>query len=141
MPQEQTSTPSHPPDPKKRDSYEKWAPEIKNEEDLREVLDLAFDYRGDVTITTKAGEKIVAYIFNRVSDTTEPYIEFYPKNEDAPRVLKYREVAGLAFTGIDSAAGRSWESWLKKNEEKKKALAEGRDIGDIEPKPMPLDNE
>ncbi|MCW8130853.1 MAG: hypothetical protein KIS92_10920 [Planctomycetota bacterium] len=141
MPQEQNSTPSHPPLNTKRDSYEKWAPEIRTDEELREVVDIAFDYRGDVTVTTKSGESIVGYIFNRVPDAAEPYIECYPKGDETPRTLKYREIAGIVFTGIDSAAGRSWENWIKKNEEKKKALAEGRDIGDIEPKPMPLDNE
>lgn len=140
MPQEKNSS-AHPPDPKQRETYEKWVPEIKSEADLREAVDIAFDYRGDVTIVPKSGEKVVGYIFNRVTDVADPYIEFYVKNEDTPRSLKYREIAGIAFTGIDLAAGRSWEAWLKKNEEKKKALAEGRDIGNIEPKPMPLDNE
>lgn len=123
------------------ENLEKWAPEIKSDADLRKVVHLAFDYRGDVTITTKTGQKLIGYIFNRFEDGPEPYIEYYPKNEDTHRTLKYAEIAGIAFTGIDPAAGRSWENWVKKVEEKKQAQAEGRDIGDIEPKPMPLDNE
>lgn len=140
MPQEQNSTPAHAPLDTKRDTYEKWEPEIKTEADLREVINLAFDYRGDVTIQTRSGEKIVGYIFNRNAEAADPYIELYPKNDDVARALKYREIASISFTGIDTAAGRSWDNWLKKNEEKKKAQAEGRDIGDIEPKPMSLDD-
>jgi hypothetical protein len=58
----------------------------------------------------------------------------------APRRLACREIARIALTGADAAAGRSWEIWVRKYEGKKKALAEGRDIGNIEPQPMPLDD-
>jgi hypothetical protein len=51
-----------------------------------------------------------------------------------------KEIKGLALTGADPAAGRSWETWTKKYQEKKEAQAEGRDIGNIEPEALPLDD-
>ena len=40
-------------------------PSLANEEDLRQALEQAFDYRGDVSITRKDGTKIEGYIFDR----------------------------------------------------------------------------
>jgi transcriptional antiterminator Rof (Rho-off) len=124
----------------KRDTLEGFVPKIETKEDLEKVLEIAFEYRGDVTITLKSGDKLVAYIFNRVTNVPEPYIECYPRNEEERRAIPFKEIVGVAFTGIDTAAGRSWDSWLKKNEDKKKALAEGKDVGNIEPKTMSMDD-
>lgn len=117
-----------------RESLEKWIPEIKTHADLVDVVEKAFDYRGDVTLVLKSGEKIVGYIFNRSPEAAEPFLEYFPRNIDEKRTLKYSEIAGLEFSGVDPATGRSWELWMQKYNEKKKALAEGRDIGNIEPK-------
>ena len=46
---------------------EGWVPEIADDDDLRAALEKAFDYRGDVTLTLKSGEKIEAFIFNRTT--------------------------------------------------------------------------
>jgi hypothetical protein len=35
--------------------------------------------------------------------------------------IAYSDIAGLAFTGRDTAAGKSWEAWVKKYWEKKAA--------------------
>ncbi len=118
-----------------RESLEKWVPEIKSHADLVDAIEKAFDYRGDVTIVLKSGEKVVGYIYNRDHEAKEPFLEYYPKGVDEQKSIKYSEIAGLEFSGVDPATGRSWELWVKKYNEKKKALAEGRDIGNVEPKP------
>ena len=119
----------------------KPAPRPAAREELFAAVEQALDYRGDVTLTTKDGREIAGFVFNRAADDAgESYLEYCPKNEDAPRRLACREIARIAFTGADAAAGRSWEVWVRKYEEKKKALAEGRDIGNIEPQPLPLDD-
>ena len=46
--------------------------------------------------------------------------------------IPYDQIAALVFTGRDTAAGRSWETWMKKYQEKKAAGEKG--IG-IEPEP------
>jgi len=35
--------------------------------------------------------------------------------------VSYAEIAALAFSGRDTAAGKSWEAWMKKYAEKKAA--------------------
>ncbi len=106
-----------------RENIEGWAPELATEEELRQALEKAFDYRGDVTLTLKSGEKIEAYIFNRQSGPTlaESYVQFFAPNSAEKRRASYAEIARLEFTGKDRAAGKHWEDWVKAYNEKKAA--------------------
>lgn len=102
---------------------EGWVPALASEADLRKALEKAFDYRGDVTLTTRSGERIEAYIFNRATGATlaDSYVEYFtPKAEDKRR-LSYAEIARLEFTGKDRAAGKHWEDWVKAYNAKKAA--------------------
>jgi hypothetical protein len=96
-----------------------WQP--ASEEELREGLEKAFDYRGDVTITRKDGSTVEGYIFDRrIGDTlAQSTVRLFPKGEGVKVSIPYSEIASLAFTGRDTAAGKSWEAWLKKYWEKK----------------------
>jgi hypothetical protein len=98
-----------------------WQP--SSEEELREGLEKAFDYRGDVTITRKDGSTVEGYIFDRRAGATlsDSLIRLFPKGEPVKVSIPYSEIASLAFTGRDTAAGKSWEAWLKKYWEKKAA--------------------
>jgi hypothetical protein len=98
-----------------------WQP--SSEEELREGLEKAFDYRGDVTITRKDGSKVEGYIFDRrTADTlAQSLIRLFPRGESGKLSIPYSDIAALAFTGRDTAAGKSWEAWLKKYWEKKAA--------------------
>jgi len=114
---------------------------IEKHEDVVAAVEEAFDFRGDVTIVLESGEEVLGYVFNRqVEGLDEPYLECYPRSKDEKRRVPLKEIRQIAFTGADAAAGRSWETWLKKVQEKKKAEAEGRDIGNIEPQALPLDD-
>jgi hypothetical protein len=98
-----------------------WQP--SSEEELREGLEKAFDYRGDVTITRKDGSTVEGYIFDRRAEgaLSQSLIRLFPKGEPVKISIPYSEIASLAFTGRDTAAGKSWEAWLKKYWEKKAA--------------------
>jgi hypothetical protein len=98
-----------------------WQP--SSEEELREGLEKAFDYRGDVTITRKDGSTVEGYIFDRRAAGTlsESLIRLFPRGESGKVSIPYSDIASLAFTGRDTAAGKSWEAWLKKYWEKKAA--------------------
>jgi hypothetical protein len=100
---------------------EGWIPELANEEELRLALEKAFDYRGDVTITRKDGSKVEGYLFDRRSAKTlkDSMVRLYPKNSGEKVSVSYAEIGALAFTGRDTAAGKSWEAWMKKYAEKK----------------------
>ena len=102
---------------------EGWVPELASDEDVKSALEKAFDYRGDVTITTKAGAKIEAYIFNRQSGSTlaDSYIQYFAPNVAAKQKLSYSEIARLEFSGKDRAAGKHWEDWVKAYNERKAA--------------------
>lgn len=102
-------------------NFEGWIPDVANEEDLRQALEKAFDYRGDVTITRKDGTKIEGYLFDRRSGKTlkDSQVRLYPKNSTEKIAIPYADIAALAFTGRDPAAGKSWEAWMKKYSEKK----------------------
>jgi len=95
----------------------------ESEEELREGLEKAFDYRGDVTVNLKDGTVVEGYIFDRRVGATlqDSVIRLFPKSEPKKISVPYSEIAGLAFTGRDTAAGKSWEAWLKKYWEKKLA--------------------
>ena len=49
------------------EKLEGWIPQLAGEADVREALEKAFDYRGDITITLKNGSKVEGYVFDRRS--------------------------------------------------------------------------
>ena len=110
-----------------REAVEGWIPELANEAELREALEKAFDYRGDVTLTTKDGKKIEGYIFDRVSGPalTSSFVRVLPRDSNQRLKISYAEIAALAFSGRDPAAGKSWEAWVRKYWEKKAAGEKG----------------
>ena len=104
------------------ENLEGWIPKFASDDAIREALEKAFDYRGDVTLTLKSGEKIEAYIFNRTTGAT---LADSSSSTSLPRRRKaqnsYAEIARLEFSGKDRAAGKHWEDWVKAYNEKKAA--------------------
>jgi hypothetical protein len=98
-----------------------WEP--STEEELREGLEKAFDYRGDVTITRNDGTVVEGYIFDRraEADLSDSVIRLFPKGNATKQTIRYSDIRTLTFSGRDTAAGKSWEAWLKKYWEKKAA--------------------
>jgi hypothetical protein len=95
-------------------SLEKWKPTLATKEELYDALDKALDYRGDITVTLKSGVSQVVYVYNREAKAPEPYIEVYPADKDEKVRIYYKDIAGLHFSGIDTAAGKSWAVWMAK---------------------------
>jgi hypothetical protein len=104
-----------------RESVQGWIPELASEEELRIALEKAFDYRGDITLTLKNGSKIEGYVFDRVAGSSlqTSFARVLLKDSNDRRKIAYADIAALAFTGRDAAAGKSWEAWVKKYWEKK----------------------
>ena len=104
-------------------NLEGWIPELASEEDLRQALEKAFDYRGDVTLTLKSGERVEAYIFNRLPGLTlaDSYLQYFTPSANDKRKVSYADIVRLEFSGKDRAAGKHWEAWVKKYNEKKAA--------------------
>jgi hypothetical protein len=117
------------------EKLEGWIPALASEEEVRSALEKAFDYRGDVTITRKDGSVVEGYLFDRRAGQTlaESVVRLYPKDSREKLSVSYADIAALAFTGRDTAAGKSWEAWMKKYAEKKAA---GETNIALEPEPL-----
>lgn len=104
-----------------RENLQGWIPQLASEADIRAVIEKAFDYRGDVTITRKDGSQITGYLFDR---RVGPKLDnslirlMLPTSNERPSIT-YSDVAALAFTGRDTAAGKSYEAWVRKYWEKR----------------------
>jgi hypothetical protein len=105
------------------EGIEGWVPELATEEELRGALEKAFDYRGDITITLKDGSKLEGYIFDRIAGPTlaASFVRLLPKDSNQRHKISYADISALAFTGRDTAAGKSFEAWTRKYWEKKAA--------------------
>lgn len=84
-----------------------------------DAIEAAFDYRGDVTVITRDGRTLTGFIFDRRAADDDPTLRLMPADGGSVLVLRYAEVAALHFTGRDTAAGKSWETWVRKYQEKK----------------------
>ena len=106
------------------ENLEGWIPALASESEIREALEKAFDYRGDLTVTLKNGDKLEGYLFDRRNDgatLAECYARMIPKGGREKIRISYSDVAALAFTGKDTAAGKSFAAWVKKYNQKKAA--------------------
>ncbi|HEX4065028.1 MAG TPA: hypothetical protein VHZ09_03315 [Acidobacteriaceae bacterium] len=108
---------------REREQLEGWIPALAGEEEIREALEKAFDYRGDVTLTLKDGRVVQGYIFDRRTGATleTSAVRVMPSSDRTKVSIAYSDIAALAFTGRDNAAGRTFEAWVRKYWEKKAA--------------------
>jgi len=102
---------------------EGWIPELANEEDVRQALEKAFDYRGDVTVTRKDGSKVEGYVYDRRTGATlaDSFVRIIPATAREKLSIPYSDIAAIQFSDRDPAAGKSFEAWVKKYNEKKAA--------------------
>jgi hypothetical protein len=112
---------------RERENLEGWIPELATEGEVREALEKAFDYRGDVTLTRKDGTTVEGYLYDRRSEPTmeASLVRIIPTPKPGVPVervmVSYADIAALQFTGRDTAAGKTFEAWIKKYWEKKAA--------------------
>ena len=121
----------------RHENLEGWVPAVATAEELRAALEKAFDYRGDVTITRKDGTTVEGYVFDRRADgpaLARCRVRLLPKAGGERVSVSYAEIARLEFTGRDTAAGKSFETWVRKYQEKK-----ARGETNIQLKPEKLD--
>jgi hypothetical protein len=108
---------------REREQLEGWIPALASDAEIREALEKAFDYRGDITITKKDGSQVVGYLFDRRrgDSLTDSFVRVIPSNEKTRVNIAYSEIAAIAFSGRDTAAGKTFEAWVKKYWDKKAA--------------------
>ena len=110
---------------RERENLEGWIPALATESETRDALEKAFDYRGDVTLTLRSGDVLEGYIYDRRAGRSlqDSLVRVIPsRGEDrSRRSIPYSDIAALTFSGRDTAAGKTFEAWVKKYWEKKAA--------------------
>lgn len=103
-------------------SLEGYTPTLVTDDQFLDAIEKAFDYRGDITLTTRQGQTIEGYLFDRrVLPNGDGELRLFTKEGTTPTVVKYNDMTSLKFSGKDTAAGKSFETWVKKYNEKKAA--------------------
>jgi hypothetical protein len=118
-----------------RENLQGWIPQLATEADVRAVIEKAFDYRGDVTVTRKDGAVLTGYLFDRRIGSTlaNSVVRLMLAGSNERPAIPFSEIAAIAFTGRDTAAGKSYEAWVKKYWEKR---AQGEKNISIEPEAL-----
>ena len=85
---------------------------------VEQQIEVAYDFRGHVTVALKAGGSVEGYLFNRQFANPrlaeDNFVELVLKGSGESRRLKIAEIASVTLTGEDCAAGKSYEDYLKK---------------------------
>lgn len=83
----------------------------------------AVDFRGDITVALRSGETVVGYAFDleRSPAIEQSRLQLLVDGSDVPTRVSLKDIATLAFTGKDTAAGKSWSSWMARYAAKKLA--------------------
>ncbi|MDA8377510.1 MAG: hypothetical protein M0Z50_10755 [Planctomycetia bacterium] len=110
--------------PGEPNNLEGYNPRLDSLPMVRDVVEKAFSYRGDVTIVRRQGGTVEGYIFDRraeCSDTSQWNLRLIIKDSTERITIPYHDIASINFSGKNPAAGRSFQTWLKKYHEKKAA--------------------
>lgn len=105
-------------------------------EALRRAIDDALSYRGDVSITRRStGETIEGYVFDCTSQASpaQSAVRLIPKDGSQRVTIPADDIAKIEFSHKDPAAGKSFETWMKKYVAKKLA----GESANIESEPLP----
>jgi hypothetical protein len=107
--------------PVPEDSLEGWTPEVGADLTLAQIADLAFDYRGNVTLVMRDGTERVGFVSNR--DPRAAVLQVFDEEGKGPLTIPYAEIRTILFSGRDTAAGTSWKAWVERREREKRAGA------------------
>lgn len=92
----------------------------QTEGELRETIEQAFAYRGDVSLLLDDDSVVTGYVFDRrareaLNDCKLRLIPTRWKADPHERiVIAYTRVKAVMFSGRDAAGGLAWEVWREK---------------------------
>ncbi len=111
-----------------------WAVDMGDPAMTLEVLEKAFDFRGDCTITGADGREVTGYIFDRKrgAGLGDSYVRLMTAESDEKVKIGYDAVRRVSF-GKDAAHGKTFENWVKRYVETKmkgeRASIEAEELG------------
>jgi hypothetical protein len=120
-----------PADPKQRKDLQGWTPSLSDAARIREALERAFDYRGDVRITLNSGETLEGFVYDRRADSAsleQCVVRIIPREGNDRIVVRYCDIAQLDFSGRDTAAGHRFERWRREYFSRREGAGERTDI-------------
>ena len=74
-------------------TLEGWMPEIGPALSLAEVVEKAFDYRGNVTVIRTDGSETQGYLFNRNADGPVPFVQYFNEKNPGDHSKRYLVIA------------------------------------------------
>ena len=110
-----------------------WVPELGGELTLAQVIEFAFDYRGNVTVVKTDGSEVAGYLFNRNAELPEPFVQMFDDRGNGPFAIQYADIRNIKFTGRDTAAGKSYEAWVKRREKERARQQRGAGEAPVSP--------
>jgi hopanoid biosynthesis associated radical SAM protein HpnH len=85
-----------------------------------EALRVAFEYRGDVTLLLDDDSRVDGYLSNLTDDA----LRLWCRGETDQLEIPIQHVKHVELSGKDTASGKSWQTWMKKQEAEEQAAAE-----------------
>ena len=77
---------------------------------IADLIERAFRFRGDVTLTTADGAEIIGYLYNRDGAS----VQLFETATGRDISLPYAALTGARLTGRDTASGKHLESFRRR---------------------------
>ena len=120
MPQENKTAPQAMDDPTEAQQHDVLEP--TDDESWLLALEVVRDYRGDVTIHLRDGSELSGFVFDiRLNNERGSVIRMDLPGTGTRKEVAVESVAKITLSGRNTAAGKSWENWLRRYAEKRLA--------------------
>ena len=71
---------------------------------ITDLIERAFQYRGDVTVGIVDGKPVTGYLYNRNASCSEPFVQLFETATGCEITVLYQCITQIQFTGRDAAA-------------------------------------
>lgn len=120
-------------DPAAEEAKQGLSLELSMVDDPMCALELARDYRGDTTVHLKDGTTISGFVFDiRAENGIQPELRMDLPGEDERLSITSDRIERIDLDGRDTAAGKTWENWVRRYAEKRLA----GEVASIESAPL-----
>ncbi len=90
---------------------------------LKDQIEFAFEFRGNVTLNLLDGRTVEGFVFNREFQnprlSKDMFVEIFRADNGQAETLRIQDLKSIDVTGEDCAAGKSYAEWIEKQKLKK----------------------